>query len=284
MYIPGRLRTASSPLRTWIESALYCGVPSATAVSSLGHRLRHLVPGPQPGTQRISFTRPGPPRVEAGEDPGRHQTQFVGPRRRGDADPEHPVRGDRLGRGDRGDLRSDQLRPLLDDARLLHPLGEARLLEVARQGVGQRGGRASLASRVTFPASIRQTGSARSGGSSSSRGAVRNTWRSGASSSRRASRRCRSRSNAANTSSSSSAGSVPRAARSAASSISLSATAAPRCWPLEPNSRSGRPPTSRIRSSRCGPTWSCRGPGRAPAPRPSAASHAPGSASPSVPR
>ena len=181
---------------------------------------------------------PGAARVEPREDPGRHQAQFVGPRRGGDADPEHAVRGDRLGRGDRGDLRSHQLRPLLDDARLLQPLGEAGLLEVARQRVGQRGRRAPLRAHAGSPfrRPCRQHRRAsRSGGSSSRRGAVTNTCRSGASEQPARPAAAAARGRARRRRRRAAAPARCRAPpRSVASSISLSAIAALRCWPVRP--------------------------------------------------
>ena len=90
-------------------------------------------------------------------------------------------------------------------------------------------------------------------GNSSRRGAVTNTWRTV--DRRRAARpACLVSSSSANTSSSRSAGSVPRCSAIVASSQSLSATAAVRCWPVDPNSRRSWPSSASTRSSRWGPT------------------------------
>ena len=174
MYIPGRLRTASRPLRTWIDSALYSGLPSSGGVLSLGHSLQSSGPGPVDADRDPAdfLDPPRPARIEPGQDPGRHQTQLVGPRARSRRGPgAAPSRRDRLGGGDRRDLRADQLGPLLDDAGLLQPLGEARLLEVARERLGERAGRrASGSPDSPVPPSRSHTGRSASGGSSSRRG------------------------------------------------------------------------------------------------------------------
>ena len=95
-----------------------------------------------------------------------------------------------------GAVGADQLGPLLDDPGLLHPFGEARLLEVAGQGLSEGSGLNLLLSQdsvtprgrsltsfgmrsysrlATLPFSTVHTGSSRLGGSSSARGLVTKT-------------------------------------------------------------------------------------------------------------
>src|SRR5262245_9253136 len=135
MYIPGRLRTASSPLSTWIASAVYSGVPSTTAFCRLAMVSNRLGLGPvdQTGYPADLPHSPRASGIEPGEDARGHEAQLVRPRRRGDANPEQPVLRHRLRRGDCRDLWPDQDGPFLDDAGLLQALGEPRLLEVARE-------------------------------------------------------------------------------------------------------------------------------------------------------
>ena len=98
------------------------------------------------------------------------------------------------GRGDRGDLRSHQLRPLLEDRRLLQPLLEAATAEVARERVGQWDGRARAPfTSVDLSGVQRQTGSARSGRQLVHPRRREEHLRAGRPRSRRANRRWRSR-------------------------------------------------------------------------------------------
>src|SRR3954467_4241038 len=99
----------------------------------------------------------GPAGVEPGQNLRCHQTQLVGPRRRDHPHPEHAIGSDRVGRCYGGDLGPHQLGPLLDNAGLLHPLGQARLPEVAGEGLGEGDGSRLLLShesRVTSHESI----------------------------------------------------------------------------------------------------------------------------------
>src|SRR5439155_15104463 len=102
----------------------------------------------------------------------------------------------------RGNLRPHPLRPTRHRAGQVDPLLESRFLEVLREDDPQPAREPSLThptrlpiSAITCPSLTRNTGSDTPGGSSSSRGAVTNTWRppSGGGAIRSASRSCRSR-------------------------------------------------------------------------------------------
>src|ERR1041384_3533748 len=92
MYIAGRLRTASRPLRTWIESALYCslgGVMSpgsevACTRGNVGTRERsHVRPFARssPSAARLPDDAPDPPSALAQprEDHGRLHRELLRP-------------------------------------------------------------------------------------------------------------------------------------------------------------------------------------------------------------
>src|SRR2546421_6254312 len=105
MYIAGRFRTASSPLRTWIESALYL-LESFGAVMMPRHS--ESVSFRSPHDPLDGFTALAQPR----QDRRGHELKLLHPCRRGDPDEQRSVLGDALGRRYLRNLRADQAGPL----------------------------------------------------------------------------------------------------------------------------------------------------------------------------
>src|SRR3989475_12492240 len=97
------------------------------------------------------------PRVDAGHDLRGHELQLVHPRARGDAHEQRAVRADALGARARGDLGSDEIRPLGDDLGLPQSLGEARPRQIAAQRLGD-GDRKPLFALAHGPLTKRATG------------------------------------------------------------------------------------------------------------------------------
>src|SRR5690606_20743290 len=284
MYMPGRRRTASRPLRTWIWPALYsfpfgfC-LAISPSLESGGKATPFITPETASGcppdrvptrsreptcwASAVSHheTNPresaAPPAgVDPPQDLALHQPQLHEPGTGAHGDDEDAV-GDAERRRHGRDGRPHELRPGRDHARLLHLPGEPRALEVPGEDLAQRRRVAPLlAHTVILPASMCQRGRRPPRGSrSEALGAVRRTWPRSSASRRSSKRTARPGSSSANTSSSRIMGSRPRPARTVSASIMRSAIATVLRWPPEPNSRRSTElaASTNSRSSRCGP-------------------------------
>ena len=265
--MPGRLRTASSPLRTWIDSALYFGCDAVALIVS------HASPSAtaQAGQDRSPPSGPGNPadlldRPWIG--PALSRARSVGAIRLSSLahggvatrTRSMPSARDRFRRGNRRDLRPDQRGPFLNDPRLLHPLGEPACSEVAGQRVGERRGpRYGRHSSPAFPShrsailALARPARSTSAGSSSGRGAGDEDLPVSGSAAG-ASRCWRSPSSSAKTSSSSSAGSVAARLGQSGDLDELERYRRAALLPGRAEGPETRPPISSTRSSRCGPT------------------------------